>query len=147
MPREKEHPDPDMNILLIEACVEDQDLFVQALQRINVGAQYYGVAGCEDALNKLSASVMPRPDFIFLDLDMPVVDGYACLRMMKASSVFKDIPIITYSTPDQVVEITYMLKHGALENLNKSSNFLRLCSDLRTILAPLNKTNIPTSRT
>ena len=143
----KERTIQNMNILLIEACIEDQDLFVQALQRIKVGAQYYGVSGCEDALNKLSASLMPRPDFIFLDLDMPIVDGYACLRMMKGSPVFTHIPIITYSTPDQVVEIAYMLKHGAMENLNKSSNFLRFCSDLRSILAPVEKTKTPTNRT
>ena len=74
-----------MNVVLIESCAEDQDLFKLALERLDIGAVYFGTSSFEDALKKVSLKQIPKPDLIFLDLDLPVADGYACLRMMKAS--------------------------------------------------------------
>ena len=41
---------------------------------------------------------LSRSDVIFLDLDMPVVNGYAVLRRLQKMSAFEGVPIVAYTT-------------------------------------------------
>lgn len=50
-----------------------------------------------EAVNGRQSIDMAReysPDLILMDLRMPVMDGYAAIKILKADSVLKDIPII-----------------------------------------------------
>ncbi|HOZ86390.1 MAG TPA: response regulator [Bacteroidia bacterium] len=39
-----------------------------------------------------------QPDLIFLDLNMPLLDGYGALTQIRSNLMFKDLPIYVLST-------------------------------------------------
>ncbi|MES2681562.1 MAG: response regulator [Bacteroidota bacterium] len=39
-----------------------------------------------------------QPDLIFLDLNMPLLDGYGALTQIRSNLIFKDLPIYVLST-------------------------------------------------
>jgi len=53
---------------------------------------------------------LPRPDMIFLDLEMPTTDGYTILQAIKAEPRFKGVPVIAYTV--HVSEINVAHQHG-----------------------------------
>ena len=123
-----------MTILLIDDNSEEHSLFELALKRINVGSQYYSASSCDEALDSIFSRSIAMPDFIFLDIDMPEIDGNGCLSMLKAQSNTRDLAVILYSTKDHEEQISYMLKHGAVCHLDKSRSFEKFCRELKTIL-------------
>ncbi len=50
-----------------------------------------------DALSQLRKAEQ-LPDFIFLDVNMPRMDGRECLKELKKEAKLRNIPIIMYST-------------------------------------------------
>jgi CheY-like chemotaxis protein len=47
----------------------------------------------------------PRPDLVFLDLNLPKVDGYEVLEAMKADPVLRRIPVVAISGSKSKIDI------------------------------------------
>lgn len=87
-------------ILLVEDTDTDQLLFLRALRKIpNVELQGV-VENGEEALNKLSA-LQPLPDLIFMDVDMPHMNGVQCLEAIMKNEHLKTIPVVMLSSSVQ----------------------------------------------
>ncbi|MEI9954714.1 MAG: response regulator, partial [Ferruginibacter sp.] len=71
------------------------------------------------------------PDFIFLDLNMPKVNGRDCLASIKKNERFSTIPVIIYSTSSQKAEMDQTVEMGAAFFLQKPNRF----EDLKRALA------------
>ncbi len=48
----------------------------------------------QDRLRQL----VDRPDVIFLDLEMPITNGYDALAILNADPRFSDVPVVAYTT-------------------------------------------------
>ncbi len=57
----------------------------------------FAVDSAENGLKALELARYKRPDLVISDILMPVMDGYALCREMKADSVLKDVPFIFYT--------------------------------------------------
>ncbi len=66
------------------------------------------------------------PDFIFLDVNMPRMDGRDCLRELKKDTTLANIPVIMYSTSFTDTSIAEFSKLGAFSYLNKPTNITKL---------------------
>jgi len=71
------------------------------------------------------------PDFIFLDLNMPKVNGRDCLASIKKNERFTNIPVIIYSTSSEKSEMNLTVEMGAAFFLQKPNRF----DDLKRALA------------
>src|SRR5664279_5431797 len=93
------------SILLVEDDVDDQEFFVECLGQIE-NAVLFGIAetGIE-ALKKIKNSVT-LPDLIFMDINMPEMNGIACLKKLMESPGTRDIPVVMLSTSSSGKEIT-----------------------------------------
>ena len=123
-----------MTLLLIDDLRREHDFFARAVKRLNLAVQFFAMSSCEEALEKIPLIGSPLPDYIFLDLDMPMVDGYACFKMLKSHTSLKHVPVILYSSDETSPGIRHMLKNGALCHLNKSTNLSVFCNDLESII-------------
>ena len=119
-------------ILLVDDDVDDQLYFRDAINEISPEAH------CEIANNGKEALVQievpPPPDLIFLDLNMPIMNGYELLSTLKKSPRFKDIPVVIVTTSKNNNDIEQSQKLGANLFFTKPSNFAILCNKLRTIV-------------
>jgi two-component system, chemotaxis family, chemotaxis protein CheY len=65
----------------------------------------------QDALGKLKEN-MPV-DVILLDWNMPVMDGYAFLKEVRAQECYKDVKIIMCTSESEKTKVMEALKAGA----------------------------------
>jgi len=70
--------DNDTNLLMAEDALEEQ----------------YRVLTLPSAAKMFALLEKIPPDLILLDIEMPVMDGFAALQCLKAHNVFTDIPVI-----------------------------------------------------
>jgi CheY-like chemotaxis protein len=120
-------------ILLIDDDKDDAELFVDALQEIAIDASFDHYSDGIEALAKLAEPDIPQPGVIFLDINMPVIDGWECLRRIKQAARLRDIPIVMYSTANLQERGVTPGDVGAAAFLIKPGNF----ADLKLRLAEL----------
>lgn len=107
---------PAKNVLLIEDTLSHQDLMKIAFENCNSPHQLDIVSDGEEALDYLLQRYpyqdSPRPDLIFLDLDLPKIDGYQLLSIIKNNDLLKSIPVIVFTTSNSQLDIlqSYKLK-------------------------------------
>lgn len=50
-----------------------------------------------------------RVDVIFLDLEMPEIDGYTVHQMLRANPRFQDVPVVAYTVHISEVNTAYQM--------------------------------------
>lgn len=91
------------------------------------------ISDAEDALNFLRGS-HNLPDLIFLDINMPKMDGFEFLVHLKRDQRLKTIPVIFYSTTKEESQIAKATKLSASAFVSKTNSFNSLCEVLHHFL-------------
>src|SRR3954454_2461358 len=81
-------------ILLIDDDPDEIDIFSEALAKMKKSIVCIQATGASAAMNLLDSLL---PDYIFLDINMPEINGLKCLEEIRKAKTFKDVPIILYS--------------------------------------------------
>ena len=85
------------SIFLVEDDKDDQISFTECIEEIE-NATMFGVASNgKEALDKLDNSIQ-LPDMIFMDINMPYINGLECLTAINNNSRLKNIPVVMLST-------------------------------------------------
>jgi DNA-binding response OmpR family regulator len=71
------------------------------------------------------------PSLIVLDLNMPILNGMETLSRLKSHSVYKNIPVIIFTTSVHEVEKARCLEIGALDFIKKPARFQQTISTAR----------------
>lgn len=96
---------------LIEDDLDDQDIFLMALREIDPTIECQIADGGQQALDKLSTDRSFVPDYIFVDLNMPKMNGLDCLSELKKIEHLQAARIIMFSTSSEpkIVENSRLL--------------------------------------
>lgn len=122
-------------ILLIDDDEEDQEIFLDALKQIDPQLQCSFANDGEQAMSLLGGDALIKPDLMFIDMNMPKLNGKQVLFELKKSGNLFDIPVVMYSTffgPKDIDEITNL---GAVHYMVKATKFSDLCTSLTHILS------------
>lgn len=92
--------------------VDDSSSDRQRLQALLEGAGHITISAANGALGVDSAR-RNHPDAIFMDVNMPEMDGFAATRTLKADADTKDIPIIIVSSKGQKADKAWAQMLGA----------------------------------
>jgi CheY-like chemotaxis protein len=122
-----------MTILIVDNDMDDVLFFRDALAEIDPGIESIAAFNGIEALQKLEIAEI-KPDFIFLDLNMPKMDGKQCLKHLKNNPLFQSIPVIIYSTNSRPEDKEEMLALGAASYLVKPNRFHLLKSEIQAVL-------------
>lgn len=114
--------------------LDDQELFIKALKEIDECCNCITAFNGEDALYKLVNEKEHLPDFIFLDMNMPKVNGKQCLKEIKLNKELRHIPVIIYSTSAEKKEIQETTQLGAALFMQKPNRFMELRNALNQII-------------
>ncbi len=122
------------NIMLVEDDEDDQQFFLEALKAVRENASIANNG--EEALHLLRQAGW-RPDFIFLDLNMPRINGKQFLEGIKGNELWSNIPVIVYSTSSFEEEKRACVQAGATGFIVKPFSFAALCETLSTVFNSL----------
>ena len=123
-----------MVILIVDDDHEDSDFFTEAVSEIDPEIKCWVAKDGVEALNLLTEEMIMSPDYIFLDINMPVMNGRETLIEMKKNTRFRHIPVIMYSTTSDTKEIRSFYELGAHDFLIKPHNFNKLVEALSSIV-------------
>jgi CheY-like chemotaxis protein len=119
-------------ILLIDDDPDDQLFFRDAIQLISPDLHCELTSSFKEAIKQLE--LPPLPDYIFMDLNMPVTNGFDCLDYLKNQNRYKDIPVVIFSTSKNLNDINRTKLLGAKWFLTKPDDFNVLCKKLKKII-------------
>lgn len=122
-------------VLLIDDDPDDRDIFCEALHEVDVSAQCIAVQDGAEALGMLQSHDGALPDFIFLDLNMPRLNGQQCLSEIKKTGSLLHIPVIIYTTSKQQQDIDETRSLGAAYFITKPNTFEGICKSIACVLA------------
>jgi CheY-like chemotaxis protein len=122
-----------ITFLLADDDADDKTLFCEALAEIDPSIVCYTASDGKEALAILSEKQIRKPNIIFLDINMPVMDGWQCLGRLKSHSDHRDIPVIMYSTSSYQRDVDLALESGAFCFFTKPSDYRELRAVLRLI--------------
>lgn len=112
-----------------------------ALKYVDLPVTCITADDCGEALKKLAQDTSFIPDYIFLDLNMPKMNGKQCLKEIKKQAHLKHIPVIMYTTSLNQRDIAETKEIGASTYIIKPSNI----SELASVLKLLFNTSSPSS--
>lgn len=121
--------------MLIDDDEDDVLFFMDALQEIDPSLRQITASNGEEALQMLQATGAPVPDYIFLDMNMPLVNGRECLIRIRKVDSFSDVPVIIYSTSTGRTEAATLISLGASYYLTKPFRFSEMIKSIRFILS------------
>jgi len=106
-----------IEILMAEDSPGDVRLTQKALEhsklRNNLNVVPDGVEAMKYLRKEGDYSEAERPDIVFLDLNMPRMDGRQVLAEIKADNSLKDIPVVILTTSDSEEDIERSYKMQA----------------------------------
>lgn len=95
------------------------------------------VAFAEDGVELLAYLENTRqlPSLIFLDLNMPRMDGFATLTELRSNPSYRSIPVIIFTTSSLPEHITRCYQLGANTYLTKPTGYKQLTNLINQIRA------------
>lgn len=107
-----------ITFFLIDDDEDDRELFEIALEKIEIPVNFLSAGDGMKALQLLKES-NELPDYIFLDLNMPQMDGRECLTALKKDRQLSNIPVIIFSTSNDPRDKEDTQKLGAVDFITK----------------------------
>jgi CheY-like chemotaxis protein len=123
-----------MIILHVDDDAEDREIFSEAIYEVSSSIQCLTAKDGIEALLLLSGEVTYlNLDYIFLDINMPKMDGIALLAAIKMDKRLSHIPVCILSTTCNEKEIASIKSLGA-KYTQKQNDFEKTVSILSSIL-------------
>jgi len=123
------------SIILVDDDADDQQLLLQAFQRLTDKYQISTVSSCKNLLELLSATTDNKlPCLIVLDYNMPGTNGKQALQILQNNRRYKSIPKVIYSTGSEGVDRKEFLSLGAKDYLVKPNSIKEIVDSARKML-------------
>ena len=121
---------PYKNILVVD---DDENLTRYLAFELRKRGFSTDIAGNgKEALEKVDQK---RPNLILLDINMPIMDGYASIKNLKSNPSTCDIPVIILTGVEIDGGRVKALSIGAVDYFNKGEGFNRLFEAIEQIVA------------
>lgn len=130
-----------ITLLLIDDDADDRELFEIALEDSVNNIKFIGVGSCSEALQFLKNGGL-APDYIFLDLNMPEMNGRDCLQELKRSIHLSRIPVVIFTTSSDPEDKKDTLAMGAAEFMTKPNKVSGLTQQIDSFLTLQKQTTL-----
>lgn len=121
-------------LFVVDDDLDDLMLFKDAINEIDATIEIETAGNGVEALKKLNEQAISEPDYIFIDLNMPLMNGVQCLQEIKKIPAYQHVPVIIYSTSSYERDILQTINNGAFHYIVKPFSFQELCDKLNRVL-------------
>ncbi|MEO5682443.1 MAG: response regulator [Chitinophagaceae bacterium] len=118
-------------LVLADDDEDDRFLFSQAILLVDPSIVCSMVGNGREVMTLLSSDFLSLPDFIFLDLNMPLMNGRECLAAIRQHPGYNSCVVIIYSTTMEAEEEAGLKAAGAADCLVKPTGKHELAALLR----------------
>lgn len=122
------------NILLIDDDEDDHYIFKMAMAEVS---PLVNIHCLQDSNQLLEVINNLMPSLIFIDFYLPMRSGIFCLQQIKSHPVYKDIPVIMWSSSSYTSNIDASYDSGAHLYMEKPYNKKSLEERLKIALEEL----------
>lgn len=122
-----------MTIILADDDSEEHLIFQEALNILSHDINFVTFRDGKYLLDHLTTSFF-LPDLIFVDINMPLMNGLDTLKQIKINDKWKHIPVIMYSTTAHKNDIHKAYKQGADLYFRKEISITKLAEKLDSII-------------
>lgn len=112
--------------------VEDNQADRSRLEKLLSEAGYL-VSCVESGAQAIAAAQRSKPDAIFMDVNMPGMDGFAATRALRDDSKTKDIPVVLVTSKDQKADKAWGQMLGAKGYITKPYTDDQVLSQVRAL--------------
>jgi len=123
-----------LTVFIVDDDEDDKEMFCEVISDISNCHKCIAASNGQEALQLLQ-NCETLPNFIFLDLNMPRMNGKQCLIQLKKNERLSAIPVIIYSTSKLQSDREETMQSGAAHFLTKPSSMQQLKKELEFILA------------
>jgi len=116
--------------LVIEDDPDDQEFFQIAVEKIGYQVECSFIDDCTKALELLEKTDF-LPDFIFVDVNMPKMNGLECLEKIKTIGRLTQVPVYLYSTSSEKNIADRCLALGGSGLIKKETSIAAIRDKLR----------------
>jgi CheY-like chemotaxis protein len=120
-------------ILLVDDNPADRRMFLSIIEKLNPALQCIVATNGLEALTLLSGEEN-FPSIIFLDLHMQVMDGAAFLEHLPAEANFRNIPVVIFTSSDDLEDKKKCANLGARAFFTKTRDKVLLKEKIQEIL-------------
>jgi CheY-like chemotaxis protein len=124
-------------ILLADDDPEDAEMFSFVLTSVDPTIKFYHVNSGLSIFGFLADEQHPLPNLIFLDINMPEMNGWQCLSKLKTQPETQNIPVVIYSTSSHPRDKQIAIDLGACDFITKPSDYKTLQNILSGIVTTL----------
>jgi DNA-binding response OmpR family regulator len=126
--------------------VDDQPDILELTSTLLAGAGYAvtTVGSGADALDRLVAEPF---DLVLLDINMPEMDGWETLRLIRADEPLADLPVVMFSVKNEFHDKVHGMQEGAQDYITKPFEVDELLSRVRQIFDSLEPEGPPRPQT
>jgi len=119
MPEENNNNGKSFTILIAEDN-EVNMFFLKTLLKINYPDII--LLEAQDGEKVMNIFSQLKPDLIFLDLSLPLIDGYDIAKYIKKSDTLRDVPVIVLTASDSQKVKDHLLKIGIESYIRKPAS-------------------------
>ncbi len=112
--------------------VEDNQADRSRLEKLLSDAGFL-VSSAENGNQAIAAAKSNKPDAIFMDVNMPGMDGFAATRALRNDDGTKDIPVVLVTAKDQKADIAWGQMLGAKGYITKPYTDEQILSQARAL--------------
>src|SRR6187549_944621 len=110
----------EKSCLLIDDDHDDQLVFTIIIEKLGKSVLCVTADNALEGLRRLEEDPIFIPDSIFLDLNMPGINGIDCLARIKANSRLVNIPVVIYTTSSRKEDVLTAQRLGAAAYIVKT---------------------------
>lgn len=109
-------------IYLADDDEDDTFLLKEAIKSCCGEVNFVCAINGAELLQNLKNKIPPPPDFLFLDLNMPLRTGHECLKEIKGNPFHKDLRVVIFTTSRMQSDIDKTYQAGADYYICKPAN-------------------------
>lgn len=120
-------------ILYVDDDADDRLFFSDAIHEIDEKIECTEAVNGEDALQYLIGTSI-LPDILFLDINMPKMNGFELMQRLNADSLLQTIPVIVISTSNIQSDRERLLSLGVDDFIVKPSSSGVLLKEISRVI-------------